>query len=151
MEKEVEVRQLWQLSSVKENVSAGWRQEYQSTSLKTEFYRHSNAVQNSFKGYFSSGDLKVETWVCNLYLESIDCISIYMMSQYTVTLPKMTSLSWGQKILRSEFNLKSWRFLVCVGTSLPASGRVRYDYSDSLCYYTPLRIRVFSTCFYQIK
>lgn len=44
-------------------------------SIQAEFCRHLDTLQNSFKDYFDSGGLKVEMWVCNLFLANIDCIS----------------------------------------------------------------------------
>lgn len=45
-----------------------------SVSLHTEMCRHLETLQNSFKGYFCSDDLKVEAWIRNPFLADINHI-----------------------------------------------------------------------------
>ncbi|KAI6648614.1 Protein ZBED8 isoform X1 [Oopsacas minuta] len=45
-----------------------------SASLQNEMCEHLDTLQNSFTGYFSSGDLKVETWICNPFSTDVNSI-----------------------------------------------------------------------------
>ncbi|XP_042228588.1 protein ZBED8-like [Homarus americanus] len=68
---------------------------------EVEFCRHLETLQNSFKGYFCSGDLKVETWIRNPFLAEIDCISDEDLAK-----DDLIDLKKKEK-LRNEFNSKS--------------------------------------------
>ncbi|XP_042223912.1 protein ZBED8-like [Homarus americanus] len=72
-----------------------------SISLQAEFCRHLDTLQNSFKGYFCSGDLKVETWIRNPFLADIYCISDEDPAKdFLIDLKT-------KEMLRNEFNSKS--------------------------------------------
>ncbi|XP_042236440.1 protein ZBED8-like [Homarus americanus] len=72
-----------------------------SISLQAEFCRHLDTLQNSFKSYFCSGDLKVETWIRNPFLVDIDCISDEDLAKEDLIDLKTNEM------LRNEFNSKS--------------------------------------------
>ncbi|XP_042210759.1 protein ZBED8-like [Homarus americanus] len=72
-----------------------------SISLQAEFCRHLDTLQNSFKGYFCSGDLKVETWIRNPFLADIDCLSDEDLAKDDLIDLKT------KEMLRNEFNSKS--------------------------------------------
>ncbi|KAI6653996.1 Protein ZBED8-like [Oopsacas minuta] len=56
-----------------------------SASLQNEMCEHLDTLQNSFTGYFSSGDLNVETWIRNPFSTDVTPLMIQ-------TLPKMILL-----------------------------------------------------------
>ena len=60
-----------------------------------------DTLQNSFKGYFGSGDLKVETWIRNPFLADIDCISDEDLAK-----DDLIDLR-TKEMLQNEFNSKS--------------------------------------------
>lgn len=90
-------------------------------SIQAEFCRHLDTLQNSFKDYFDSGGLKVEMWVCNLFLANIDCISYEDLAKDDLRAKEM----WN------EFSSESWRILVCSDQKLPLCGKEGYESSDS--------------------
>ncbi|XP_042236517.1 protein ZBED8-like [Homarus americanus] len=115
-----------------------------SISLQAEFCRHLDTLQNSFKGYFCLGDLKVETWIRNPFLADIDCISDEDLAK-----DDLIDLKTKERI-RNEFNSKSLGEFWCALTQ--AYPRLLHDiliYKELV--YKDIPVLIIGLCYRQTK